>query len=424
MPTTAIGRAISDCNRYLHEIRDNFRLLVAASLGLASGYQLTAFIANLFGPYLLHDLGWSKAQLSLAGAAVLPNIVLAPIAGRMVDLHGVRLMAAIGIISTPLIYLAYASMTGSVALFLTIVFLQALSTGLTTTSIVYARPLAQKFDRARGLALATAACAPALVSLLMARPLGAFIQAHGWRAGYLLLAVYSTISGVITFALIPGRGAVSGKIAASSRKGAGLYRQITQTRAFWLIAVALFLGNLPILVQGSQMGVLLTDRGMSSEGVAGMVSLYAMSVIAGRLACGLALDRWPTHLVAAVVLALPGLGLLTLASGITQPMLLAAAIAVLGLSLGADTDVMSYVVMRFFPAEIFSTVVSLVASAVALAGVCGSLILSLTLSLTGRFTLFLALTGFAALAGGTRFLLLGEADAGVTKPQHHPLPPG
>lgn len=400
-----------DSRLYFEEIRTHRRALAAASLGLASGYQLTSYLSNLFGPYLLHTFGWSKAQLSLGGAAGLVTVVLGPVAGRITDSVGVRHMAMAGVISTPLIYAAYAFMNGSIWLFISIAVLQTVMMGLTTTSIVYARLVAEEFTRARGAALAIAACSPAVASMLAARPLSVFMEGYGWRAGYLALAAATAISGAAALALIPRRSRNVLARASTPRANADLYRQIVRNPAFRVMMFGLLLCNLPMMMQASQLGVLLLDHRVSTAAIAWIVALYATTVLMGRLLCGFSLDRWPTHIVVAINLSLPTVGLFFLASATTNTAVLAGSVALLGLAMGAEVDIMSFLVMRYFPVQIFSTVIGLVASAVALAAAGGALLLSLTLRISGGFTLFLIIAGCCSLIGGMSFLLLARAEA-------------
>jgi MFS family permease len=406
---------------YLGELRAHSRALAAASIGFASGYQLTNYLANLFGPYLLHSFAWSKAQLSLGGVAALSTVILGPVAGRITDAIGVRPMATVGVVATPLIYAGYSCMNGDIRIFLIIALLQTILMGLTTSSIVYARLVAQEFDRARGMALAIAACAPAATSMLVAHPLASFIQLHGWRAGYLALAAGTAISGTVTLLLIPRAYTKVPARAARPSAGAGLYRQLLRNSAFLVIMSALLLCNLPIMMQASQLGVLLQDHRVGASAISWMVALYAVSVLIGRAICGLSLDRFPTHLVVAVAMSLPGVGLLSLASGVTRTWLLAGSVALLGISSGAEIDIISYLVMRYFPVDIFSSVIGLVSSAMALSAAGGALLLSYTLRISGGFGLFLALTGCASIVGGTSFLLLSRTDAERARSGRLPL---
>jgi MFS family permease len=137
------------------------------------------------------------------------------------------------------------------------------------------------------------------------------------------------------------------------------------------------------------------------------LSLYATGVIVGRLLCGVLLDRFPTYVVTAIAMGLPGIGLGLLATGTSNPVIVAGAVLLLGLSLGAEGDVLAYTVMRYFKIEIYSTVLGLVLAGLALSVTLGSLLLGTMLDISGNsFTTYLALTSAAALLGGVMFLLL------------------
>jgi MFS family permease len=136
------------------------------------------------------------------------------------------------------------------------------------------------------------------------------------------------------------------------------------------------------------------------------VSMYALSVLLGRICCGLALDRFPVHAVAAVFLGVPGLGLLILASGTTAPWLIVVSVLCLGLSFGAEGDLVAYLVMKFFKLEIYSTVLGLIFGALALSVATGALLLSVMLKFSGSFVPFLILSGVCAMLGGCFFWLL------------------
>jgi MFS family permease len=137
-----------------------------------------------------------------------------------------------------------------------------------------------------------------------------------------------------------------------------------------------------------------------------LVSLYAFGIIIGRFACGLALDRWPTHIVGAVSMSLPAIGLFIFASDLTEFYVLAVAVLLLGLSQGAEGDLAAYLVARYFGIEIFSTVLGLVVATISGATALGAGVLSITLAATDGYVLFLLMSGTAVLTGGTLFLAL------------------
>jgi MFS family permease len=394
---------------YLGELRANWRYIAAACLGQIAGYNITYYIANVFAPYLLNAFGWSKAQFSLTGTVVLMSLICLPIGGRLTDIYGMRRMVRFGVFFTPLIYVAYSAMTGDISQYFAISIAMIVLVAPTTSSLVYGRLIAEEFRLARGAALGIAACAPPLAGAASVPFLNAFIEAHGWRNGYLLVAACFAVGGFLTVLLIPKSSRDTRLAAKAADRPAGTdYRAILRTPAFQIIVVGMFLCNLPFIMQGSQLMVILLEKGLTSATAAWMVSVYATGIVVGRILCGLALDRFPAPIVVAVGLGIPCIGLFILASALTHPMLIAVAVAILGLSMGAIADVMVYIVMRYFKVEIFSTVFGLIGVAVASSTALGSLILSLILKLSGSFSGFLYLSSATAMIGGSVFLLLGR----------------
>jgi hypothetical protein len=78
------------------------------------------------------------------------------------------------------------------------------------------------------------------------------------------------------------------------------YRLIARYATFWIILTGVVLCSLPYALAASQIKVMLIEHGVSAQQAAFMVSVFASGVIVGRLASGLALDRLPTHWVAAI----------------------------------------------------------------------------------------------------------------------------
>jgi MFS family permease len=392
---------------YLGEFRANWRYAIAASIGMAAGYLLVNYIGNVFTPHLIKELGFSRSDIALVGATSFLGILGQPIVGRLVDAFGVRLTAMVGVICAPLIFLGLSAMTGSLIQYFLLSLVQVTVVGGTTASVVYTRLIAQRFDRARGIALAIAACAAPATATLSIPFLSEFIDVHGWRAGYMLLAACVAVAGALAMLLIPAGTGARRSAEASSVDRKGRYRVIIKSPAFLFIITGVILCNLSWTMQTSQLKVLLLDRGVDAATGAMAISLYPLSVIGGRLLCGLCLDRFPTYAVVALSMGLPCLGLGILLTGSTEPSAIAAAVLVLGLSQGAEGDVLAYAVMRYFALEIYSTVFGLVLGALALSVSVGSLLLSYTLKITeGSFTPFMILGAIAALLGAAMFMML------------------
>ena len=92
------------------------------------------------------------------------------------------------------------------------------------------------------------------------------------------------------------------------------YRIILGSGVFWVMNVSLFLCLLMTQLHSSQMNVMLIDNDISAQTAANIVPIYALGTIVGRIACGLALDRYATPIVTSVSMILPALGLFLLAT--------------------------------------------------------------------------------------------------------------
>jgi MFS family permease len=390
---------------YLGEFRANWRSLLAGVVGLGSGLSLITYILSLFAPYLLQEFGWSKADFALTGMLVLAVLICLPFVGRIADTIGVRRTAAIGVFSLPLTFLAFSAMRGPISEYIIIYLVQAIF-GITTTTTVYSRLVAVPFSRARGLALSIVAASPAIVAAVFTPPLTRFIEAHGWRAGFQLIAAYMLLFGIVTLMLIPKE--VDATPARKRARPAARqdYQHIVRNPAFWIILSSLILCNFSLVLHASQLKLVLLAKGATSETAATVFSLYAVAVMVGRFATGLALDRFPAYVVAAVGMALPGIGMFLLASSLSTPVVLSLSLLTMGLAFGAEGDVMGYLTVRYFGIDVYSSVLGMLTAVIAMSSALGSLVLSLTLRATGSYSVFLLICAVAGLVGGGTFMLL------------------
>jgi predicted MFS family arabinose efflux permease len=391
---------------YWGEIRARWRFIAATCLGQAAGYSILTYINNLFTPHLLQAFHWSRADFARVGTAFLLGILIQPITGRLGDAFGARRVATVGVIGGPLVFVGLSLMTGELWQFFALTLIQLILTSGATGPLNYSRLIVKNLDRARGSALAVAASAPPAVAALLIPSLSHFIDARGWRAGYLAVAFIAAVGGLSALLLIP-KGADRPQAAGrADRQQAIDYGSILRSPQFHLLVSAVFLCMLSFTLQTTQLKVVLLDRGIDSATGTSAIALFALATIAGRLLCGFALDRYPAHAVAAVFLGLPGVGLSMLAAGVNQPLTVATAVSLLGTSLGAEGDVWAYLVRRYFKPEMYGTVLGLVFSAMALSTGLGALLLSETLKHTAGFTPFLIISAVSVFLGSGLLLSL------------------
>ena len=390
---------------YLHEFRTHWRPLLASTIGHGAGLAVSAYIIGTFAPPLMQEFGWSKSDFALLGTATLLTLVCLPVIGRITDLFGVRWVALVGVLFLPVSYLALSRFDGDLRMFVAITMLQVLL-GTTTTSTVYSRLVAERFERARGLGLAIMASGPAIVGAIAAPLLSGFIEENGWRAGYEVMAALSAVFGMAAILLIPSDLDPRPSLRRAHRSARD-YAVILRCRAFWVLAGGMFLCNIPQPLHGAQLKLMLLDNGLDTVRAGWVISLYATGVIIGRFACGIALDRLPAHLVAAVSMSVPSVGMLLIASPLDSAWALALAVMLMGLSQGAEGDIAGYLVVKHFGLEIYSSVLGLIIAALGLASALGSLLLSRSLASAGDYTLFLILSAIGVMIGGLVFVMLG-----------------
>ena len=398
--------------KYAVELRANWRPLAAAFVGLGSGFSLTMYTTSIMAPHLLGEFGWSKSEFALVGSLSLLMIPILPLIGRLADVLGARRTALIGILSLPLCFVAFSMMKGDIRTYIGLFLAQSMLC-VTTTATVYTRIVVQYVKSARGLALAVVASGPAFTGAIGGPLLNNFVEAHGWRAGYLALAVFSVVAGAITLLLMPPDRRADGRVepvkARSIRED---YPEIIANPAFWLMLAAMVLCNIALAISQTQLKLVLLDNGIAASGISIMISGFAVGVLLGRFVCGVALDRYPAHRVAALVMSLTSVGLLLLASHVADRPVQMLAVVLFGVSFGGEGDLIGYLVVRHFGVRVYSTVLGVMTAGTITASALGAALLSFTLKMTGGYTLFLAGSAVTVAVGSGLFLLLGRRGNG------------
>ena len=393
---------------YWGEFRTHWRPLLAATMGLGFGIGLSAYTMSLFAPKLIAEFGWPRSQFALLGSMGLLMLIAQPITGRLTDRFGVRAVSTVGVLAGPSAYIAFAMQPGSIRAFFAIAVLQIV-VGTLTTSPVYTRIVAERFERARGLAFSLVMTGPPLVGAVLAPLLGRFIESEGWRNGYLLMGGITMAFGLIAVAMTPPHIGTrpDEDVPVESKAGYGV---IVRNPAFWVLIIGMILVNFPQGLVSAQMKLMLMDSGAQSQTATWLISIYAVGVMVGRFACGLSLDRMQPHHVAALTLSMPAIGMMLMASPFDATIVLALSVAMMGLAQGAEGDVAAYLVSRRFGLNVFSLVMGLVGASIAGGAALGSLTLSYTLGLWGSYAPFLVIGACVTLVGALLFLTLGHGS--------------
>jgi MFS family permease len=322
------------------EWRFGWRIVLAAGVGAAAGLILYPFVASLFIQHHTAAFKWTRGDASYASVASLIAGSLAPLVGRLADKIGVRPVIIMGAIGFAGACIGMSLQDGSIWLYYGLTFLLVFF-GLGTTSITWARPINAVFVRSRGLALSTALSSVTLTAAVTPPLLNYVMEAHGWRAGWVMLGAMAIAGAALGLILLPRVKPRPEAMVNSYRLG-----EATRTPAFWLLVAGMFIINIPSGGLMAQMAALVGDKGFDGATVASVLSAFAISVFFGRLIAGFCLDRFPPQLVTFIAMGVPAVGCLLLLGQSAYMPLVIAGIALAGLSQGAEGDVGPFLIAR------------------------------------------------------------------------------
>ncbi len=380
-------------------------------MGVSTGITLNFFSLSIFGPALIKDLHWTKAQFALIGSLSLFSIFVTPIVGTLVDRFGTRRAATAGFIGVPLGFVALSMMNGSITQFLGI-NLAMNSIGLLTSGIVFCRALVERFDKARGISLALMMSAAPLSGAILPFIIAPIIAEHGWRTAYLCLALISAVGGVLAVWLVgPAPQTVSDPALPTSASGESTFRRlraVARSPVFWLMLAGMFMVNMPRSFTISQLKIAVLDYGFADTIGTRVVSFYAVGTICGRCLSGLALDRVPTHLVALVTMLVPAVGYMFFVFPVQDTVVLMAAVFAMGIAFGAEFDIGAFMISRNFPVTDFSKLYAALDVALGAGSAVGALLMSMLLKDTASYRGFMVIASFATVIGAVLLALTGR----------------
>ncbi|WP_174292167.1 MFS transporter [Sphingomonas bacterium] len=398
------------------EFRAHWRALLGCTMAASVGVVgLNAYTNGAFVPELVATAGYSREQLSTATLMLSAAVALvAPLMGQALDRWGpvrVITLAAVGeIVGLLLLALSPAGFGWYAGLLVALALL-----GVGSTPPSFSRVVTACFDRRRGLALGlmigglgiTAIVAPILMTKVIA--------AAGWRGGYAVLAVLVLLLGGGGVALIRSDDYGRTGTSATTRARRGGDWSGVRRPLYWLVLLcfacpALFGGGFLL-----HMITILRARGFTAGEAAQVQALIGLSIILGRCLSGLSMDRIFAPYVAGIAFAISagGTALLLSTSG---PLLCAAALGI-GLTIGAELDILAFTLSRYFGVASFGRLYSLAYSLMILAGgVSPVLIARLSMGGDYRPAILLCASGLALFAAVVAFLPRFERSGTTVRP--------
>jgi len=389
-----------------NEFRTHWRALLGCTIAASIGtIGLQAYTSGAFVPALGRDVGYTKEQLSLATLILSATVAIcAPIAGTLMDRYGAVRIIAFAVAGEAAAFALLAIAPAGFPLYAGLIVLLALL-GVGTTPPGFARIITARFDAGRGLALGCMISGLGIMAI--SGPIWAtwVIQLGGWRAGYGVIAGLVLLLGGGGLLLVHGDRAAHPVTPVRSAADAAGDRSALRRPLFWImlagfVAPALFGGGYLLHLIS-----LLAERGIAPATAARVQSLIGVAVLCGRLGSGWALDRFPAPRVAAVAFTVSALGCaLLLQSNLA---LMSVAALAIGLTIGAELDILAYFVSRYFGLASFGRLYGLAYGCMIVAGGTSPVLIAWLAGL-GGYPLALIVSTIGTIAGALILLLLPD----------------
>lgn len=385
-------------------------VVLAAGIGSFMSYgPIIAFTFGVFIKPLSDEFGWSRADISLGfSLSLLMLSGAAPLVGRMVDRFGARKVIIPSVLIFGLGVMSFSYLSASLWHFYAIyIALGIVAVGAAT--LPYLSVVSHWFDRQRGLALGLAMIGVGLGTFVMPSLAQALIDLAGWRQAYVILGLLVIGVTIPVVALLlketpqmmglqpDGATATQATPMSASGQEDGLSSyEACKLGVFWLIFAAFFLMSVSVHGCLIHLVPMLTDRGFSAQSAAFATSLLGGALLVGRVGAGYLLDRFFASSVAIGFLSGAAVGIFLLWSEAVGMLAFSAAILV-GLSVGAETDLMPYVVSRYFGLRAFGEIYGCVVVAWGMGGVLGPFLMGVGFDSTGSYRFVLGIFIVATL---------------------------
>ena len=354
-----------------------------------TGASLVVYSAGVFMPLVTASLGWTRGGFSSGFMiSTLVGLIAMPLSGRMADRWGPRPIALAGVAALAVAMSALGLVDGVLWHWWLLFVLFSLSGSLMAPSIL-TMAVVSRFEATRGLALAVALSGNGLAAAIWPPLATLYTAALGWRMAFAALAAsWALVTFPLLFAFFRARRDLPSahhRPHAADRETAG-YAAALRSRPF----LCLGLGGTLFIVAGVAILVnlvpILRDRGMTPGVSAGIAAVAGVSAIVGRILIGFLLDRIQARPIAVFAFLLPAAAsLILLIAGGSIPLAILAAVLI-GLGMGAEMDIATYLAARYFGLSrfsgVFGVIVAFYGVGAGLGPLLGNIVYDRTLSYT------------------------------------------
>lgn len=423
----AVERYISMTRPFRDEFSEQWNVLLAAIVGTGCGaIALPTAAISLFMRDLQADFGWSRTDLSITSTIVLAGLALAaPVVGWLADRYRTWQITGFSMVAMGCCFLVLSRVGDSLALYLGLFAVTAvLAAGVST--VPFARAVSIAFVDNRGKALGLAMLGNGLTGIALPLLLVPLVADHGWRRGFVALAILALVAAPVVVALLwvgERRPATlahrPSPTSAESQARTGLtVRQAVSSRPFQVLALTFPL--IAIASAGLQLHFvsILGDKGLSAQWIAWYASAIGIALTVTRIVAGYLLDTFKAQWVSAAIMAIGAASTLIFAFAGTWGSIFGA--IAIGMTVGAEIDMVGYFASRYFGFASYGRVYGLLYSTVMISTAVSPLVYGAVKDHVGNYTP--ALIGTAILLGLSVIALLALGRLPYPVSDGEPIP--
>jgi MFS family permease len=322
---------------------------IGSTIGLAFGPSVIAVLT--VSPFLQpieQEFGWTRIQSSLAITIVSYMVVMmSPLQGFLADRFGPRRVILTSIPLFALGLAAFYFLPNSLFAYYGLwTLIPILAVGL--WPIAYLQAVTQWFDRRLGLALGCANAGIGLGTFIVPLIITAFLALYDWRMAFLGLgAIVLFVSWPAVFFLVREPSKTDHMAAhRAAQKAFGIqFNDALRQPVFVVLNVAFFLLGLTATSLVTQQAPLLVEAGWTPVEAGFIMSLFGFALLVARIFVGFIID----HVFAPRVMTVVSLGgAASCALYAAYPDAAIVSAILLGLLLGAEFDVLAFMIKRYF----------------------------------------------------------------------------
>ncbi len=384
--------------------------LFACFIGVGVGFSsLSYYTAGMFMTSFESEFGWSRSVISSqALIGVFALIFLSPLIGALTDKVGTRIIASVSHFLYGLSFLALSTFLNSISSFIFLSLIAAIGAA-GSTPVTFTRTITGWFDQSRGLALGLTLVGTGVAAFLAPLLLAPIIEEQGWRVGAKTLA-WVVLAGALLVALLlrdntgtqaSSNSTTDNTVGHAIKEGQG---HVLFCGVFWLLATVFFLVAFAVSGLIVHFIPMLKDGGMSLQEAGKYASVIGISVIMGRLVIGLLIDQYFAPRVALCVFTSAAAALAFFVFNDLQIAVLAA--FAIGLTMGAEVDLISFLTSRYFHLSIYGRVYGILYAVFIIGSAVSPVLMGALYDSSGSYTIALSISIVALIIASALTLLL------------------